>query len=111
VFAEFGAQTQDSGIVSYGVQIGAEMGRMFCSTRFMAPEEFELGALIDERTNAFVTGRTALVFLSDGTLDADVFRGTCDLFEVVARACEPVHSRRYDSMAAFYSAWRAARAV
>jgi serine/threonine protein kinase len=88
-----------------------EMGRMFGSTRFMAPEEFELGALIDERTNVFVMGRTALVFLSDGTLNADAFRGTRDLFEVVARACEPERSRRYDSMAAFYSAWRAARAV
>jgi serine/threonine protein kinase len=88
-----------------------EMGRMFGSTRFMAPEEFELGALIDERTNVFVMGRTALVFLSDGTLDADAFRGTRDLFEVVERACEPERSRRYDSMAAFYSAWRAARVV
>jgi serine/threonine-protein kinase len=88
-----------------------EMGRMFGSTRFMAPEEFELGALIDERTNVFVMGRTALVFLSDGTLNADAFRGTRDLFEVVDRACEPERSRRYDSMAAFYSAWRAARAV
>jgi len=42
----------------------------------MAPEEFELGALIDERTNVFVMGRTALVFLSDGTLNAEAFRGT-----------------------------------
>jgi len=86
-----------------------EMGRMFGSTRFMAPEEFELGALIDERTNVFVMGRTAMVFLSDGSLNADAFRGTRALFEVVARACEPERSRRYDSMAAFYQAWRAAR--
>jgi serine/threonine-protein kinase len=88
-----------------------EMGRMFGSTRFMAPEEFELGALIDERTNVFVMGRTALVFLSDGTLDANAFRGARALFQVVARACEPERSRRYDSMAAFYRAWRAARTV
>lgn len=85
-----------------------EMGRMFGSTRFMAPEEFELGALIDEQTNVFVMGRTALVFLSDGTLNANAFRGTRALFEVVARACEPERSRRYDSMTAFYQAWRAA---
>jgi serine/threonine protein kinase len=86
-----------------------EMGRMFGSTRFMAPEEFELGALIDEQTNVFVMGRTALVFLSDGTLKAGTFHGTRDLFEVVARACEPERSRRYDSMASFYQAWRTAR--
>ena len=82
---------------------------MFGSTRFMAPEEFELGALIDEQTNDFVMGRTALVFLSDGTLNANAFRGTRALFEVVIRACEPESSRRYDSMTAFYQAWRAAR--
>jgi hypothetical protein len=29
------------------------MGRMFGSTRFMAPEELELGALINEQTNVF----------------------------------------------------------
>jgi serine/threonine protein kinase len=86
-----------------------EMGRMFGSTRFMAPEEFELGALIDERSNVFVMGRTALVFLSGGALDAEAFRGTRSLYEVAARACEPERSRRYESMAAFYHAWRAAR--
>ena len=86
-----------------------EMGRMFGSTRFMAPEEFQLGALIDERTNVFTMGRTALVFLSDGTLNPGAFRGTRELFEVVARACEPERSRRHDSVATFYDAWRAAR--
>jgi serine/threonine-protein kinase len=75
----------------------------------MSPEEFELGALIDERTNVFTMGRTALVFLSDGTLNPDAFRGTRELFEVVARACEPERSRRHDSVATFYGAWRAAR--
>lgn len=83
-----------------------EIGRMFGSTRFMAPEEFELGALIDERTNVFVMGRTALVFLSDGTLDAGAFRGSPALLEVVARACDPRRSCRFDSMAAFCRAWR-----
>jgi len=87
-----------------------EMGRMFGSTRFMAPEEFERGALIDQRTNVFVMGRTALVLLSDGTLRRNAFRGTQALYDVVARACEPEPSRRFDSLAAFDAAWRAARA-
>ncbi|MCI0388563.1 MAG: serine/threonine-protein kinase [Acidobacteria bacterium] len=46
-----------------------EMGRMFGSTRFMAPEEFELGAIIDEVTTVFTRGRVISVFLSDGTLE------------------------------------------
>jgi serine/threonine-protein kinase len=88
-----------------------ERGRMFGSTRFMAPEEFELGARIDERTTVFTMGRTALLYLSDGALIAERFRGTPALFEVVARACEPDPARRFDSPAAYYDAWRAASLV
>ena len=40
-------------------------GRMPGSTRFMAPEEFERGRVIDERTTVFTLGRTAAMFLDD----------------------------------------------
>jgi serine/threonine-protein kinase len=86
-----------------------EMGRMFGSTRFMAPEEFERGALIDERTNMFTLARMALVFLSDGTTDRQPFRGNDAEFAVVSRACAVAREDRFASMADFYSAWRAAR--
>ena len=88
-----------------------EMGRMFGSTRFMAPEEFERGALIDEQTTVFIMGRTALVFLSDGTLAPEPFRGPRALFDVVSQACQPVRAARFASMATFSHAWRAAREV
>ncbi|MDE0299164.1 MAG: hypothetical protein OXN17_11060 [Candidatus Poribacteria bacterium] len=83
-----------------------EMGRLFGSIRFMAPEEFELGARIDERTNVFTMGRTAAVFLSDGTLDRDPFRGSDAQYEVIRRACLDDRSERFDSMEGFYRAWR-----
>lgn len=86
-----------------------EMGRMFGSIRFMAPEEFELGARIDERTNVFTMGRTAAVFLSDGTLDREPFRGSDAQYEVIRRACLDDRSERFDSMGEFYRAWRQAR--
>ena len=86
-----------------------EMGRMFGSTRFMAPEEFELGARIDERTNVFTMGRTAAVFLSDGTLDREPFRGSDAQYEVMRRACRDDRSERFDSMGEFCSAWGQAR--
>ena len=87
------------------------MGEMFGSSRFKAPEESELDALIDEQTTVFVMGRTALVFLSDGTLDPDAFRGPRALFEVVAQACQPDRARRFASMATFQNAWRVAQGV
>ena len=87
------------------------MGEMFGSSRFKAPEESELDALIDEQTTVFVMGRAALVFLSDGTLDLDAFRGPRVLFEVVAQACRPDRARRFASMATFQNAWRVAWGV
>jgi serine/threonine protein kinase, bacterial len=85
------------------------MGRMFGSSRFMAPEEFERGAPIDERTSVFTMGRAALVFLANGQRTPETFRGPPALYEIVARATEPDRSARFDSLAAFYAAWRAAR--
>jgi serine/threonine-protein kinase len=87
-----------------------DMGRMFGSSRFMAPEEFERGALIDEVTNVFTMGRTALVFLSDGTLQRPAFRGSSAQFAVVAKACSPARDDRFASMADFHSDWIRARA-
>ena len=85
-----------------------EMGRMFGSSRFMAPEEFELGAGIDQRTTIFTMGRTAAVLLADGALARASFRGSDALYAVVRRACCDVKSERFESMAAFYAAWRRA---
>lgn len=86
-----------------------EMGRMFGSSRFMAPEEFERGAPIDERTTVFTMGRTAAVLLSNGTLARRPFRGSDALYGVIRRACCEDPGKRYDSMAAFFAAWMDAR--
>ena len=86
-----------------------EMGRMFGSSRFMAPEEFKRGARIDERTTVFTMGRAAAVLLSDGTLERRPFRGSDALYEVIRRACCDDRGKRYDSMAAFFAAWMDAR--
>ena len=86
-----------------------KMGRMFGSSRFMAPEEFELGARIDERTTVFTMGRTAAVLLSNGTLERHPFRGSDALYEVVRRACRDDPRDRYDSIGGFFAAWRDTR--
>jgi len=79
-----------------------EMGRMFGSMRFMAPEEFERGALIDERTTVFTMGRTVAQFLS---------LGTPELVALIARACAPDPAARFQTLAEFYGAWAAAARV
>lgn len=74
-----------------------ETGRMPGSSRFMAPEEYERGARIDEQTTVYVMGRAALVFLL-----------ACPpaLLAVTAKACALDRSVRFKTLAAFFSAWQ-----
>jgi serine/threonine-protein kinase len=84
-----------------------EMGRLFGSDRFMAPEEYEKGALIDERTTVFTLGRTISVFLGDGTLTRETFRGTDAQYAAMAGACRQDRADRFQSVADLTRAWRA----
>ncbi len=85
------------------------MGRMFGSSRFMAPEEFELGATIDERTTVFTMGRTAAVLMSDNSLERGPFRGTDGQYEVMLRSCANDPDDRFETVAEMCAAWVDAR--
>ena len=84
------------------------MGRLFGSTRFMAPEEFERGATIDERTTVFTMGRTVQLFV-DCEIDSHVDMRRA-LLDVAERACQTHPTDRWPRMADFYAAWRQAAA-
>jgi serine/threonine-protein kinase len=86
-----------------------DMGRMFGATRFMAPEEFELGAVIDERTTAFNLGRLVWHFGTRLSERADQFCGPPALARVVRQACQPARIDRPASVASFVEDWRTAR--
>ncbi|WP_427051079.1 serine/threonine protein kinase [Paenibacillus sp. TC-CSREp1] len=85
------------------------MGRMWGSSRFMSPEEFQLGAPIDAITNVFNMGAMAFALLG-GELDRSRERwdGGQALYEVVTRAVNPDRSQRYNAVAEFALAWREA---
>lgn len=86
-----------------------DMGRMFGSTRFMAPEEFELGAPLDARTTVFTLGRIAVHFGTGLTEDLAQFCGGGETAALLERATRPERSERFGSVAAFVTAWRAVR--
>lgn len=86
-----------------------DMGRMFGSTRFMAPEEFELGALIGERTTVFTLGRLVWYFGTRLTDQVEDFCGSRAVAQVIQNACRPSRAERHDSVATFAEAWRIAR--
>ncbi len=82
------------------------MGRLWGSTRFMSPEEFELGAEIDERTNVFNMGAIAFGLLG-GELDRSFSKWDAgrELYEVAVKAVEKERGKRFSSVAEFFSAW------
>ena len=86
-----------------------DMGRMFGSSRFMAPEEFELGAVIDERTTTYTLGRLIWHFATRLTEQPQHFCGPPALARAVQKACQPRPSDRHASVAAFADAWEAGR--
>lgn len=86
------------------------MGRMWGSTRFMSPEEFEYGAVIDEVTNVFTMGATAFAVLADDTdRSFEKWNGSEALYEVACKAVNPDRDQRYHSISAFRHAWNSAR--
>ncbi|WP_454300821.1 hypothetical protein [Salana multivorans] len=86
-----------------------DMGRMFGSSLFMAPEELELGAPIDSRTTAFTLGRLIRHFGTRLTEDLTAFSGGRTLAGVVERATCPDRERRYGTVAELASAWQNGR--
>lgn len=85
------------------------MGRMWGSSRFMSPEEHELGASIDEITNVVALGTLAHTFLGDDATKApQAWVGTTEQLSVAERALSPDRAERWPSVAALAAAWRAA---
>ncbi len=87
-----------------------EAERLAGSTRFMAPEEFRRGARIDQVTNVFTLGRTALVLLVEGS-DSAAWKGSQAMLEVALSATVAEPGARHSSVRAFVEDWRRACGV
>jgi serine/threonine-protein kinase len=83
-------------------------GRLPGSRRFMAPEEWRRGARIDQVTNVFTLGRTALELLSDGTTSSEAWRGSETERGVAVRATAADRGQRHQSVREFVEDWRSA---
>ncbi|MBF7149085.1 serine/threonine protein kinase [Bacillus toyonensis] len=83
-----------------------KMGRLWGSSRFMSPEEFELNAIIDEKTNVFNMGAVAFALLG-GEKDRSFIKwdASKELYEVASRALNENRAERYTSVKEFYEAW------
>lgn len=72
----------------------------------MAPEEFELGVEIDERTNVFNMGAAAFGLIG-GELDRSFssWNSSPELYEIAMKAIQNNKNDRYASVEKFYLAW------
>ncbi len=86
------------------------MGHMWGSTRFMSPEEFERGAVIDEITNVYTLGAVAfLLFGDERTRTLSGWDAGESLFAVAHRATQDDRTKRFPGISAFAHAWRQAQ--
>jgi len=88
------------------------MGRLWGSSRFMSPEEFELGAVIDEITNVYAMGATAFAFFGDEDRRdrrMEDWKLNKKLYDVVKRAVSDERSKRQQSINQFIEEWRTAK--
>ncbi|SCC34483.1 serine/threonine protein kinase [[Bacillus] enclensis] len=83
-----------------------EMGRMWGSSRFMSPEEFELGAKIDEITNVYLMGATAFALFGGETdRSHDKWRLSGELYNTAAKAVSDDRTSRHQTLAQFKEEW------
>lgn len=83
------------------------MGRMWGSSRFQSPEEYQLGAPIDEVTNVYTVGATAFALFDGYERTMDKWELSEQLFAVAARAVSDDRSSRQQSIKQFREEWEA----
>lgn len=85
-----------------------DMGRMWGSSRFMSPEEFKLGATLDEVTNVYTVGATAFALFADYARDCEAWTLSDKLYAVALKAVNDSRDERQQSIRQFIDEWEAA---
>lgn len=86
-----------------------DRGRMPGSARFMAPEEFTLGAPLNESTTVYAMGALAFAFFGDPEEKGDAgWFGPAPLLPVARKAVAEKPLGRYATLQTFLKAWREA---
>ena len=83
-----------------------DMGRMWGSSKFMSPEEFEFGAKIDEVTNVYTAGAIAFALFSEYDRTYEKWSLNKELFHVVTKATANDRNVRQQSIRQFIEEWK-----
>lgn len=94
---------------SYRPPYTLDRERQFGSSRFMAPEEWQRGAMIDQRTTVYTLGRTAFVFLGGerGDPSSRCWRADARRYAIARRATAALPADRFATVAELHREWLA----
>jgi len=81
------------------------MGRMWGSARFMSPEEFQLGAAIDEVTSVYAMGAATFMLFADGKREPEAWPMDKELYGIAKKAVSDDRDARWQSIAQMKEAW------
>lgn len=82
-----------------------DMGRMWGSSLFMSPEEYELGAELDEITNVYTLGAMAFALFGNYERDLESWTLNEKMFRVATKATNEDRRKRYQFVADFINEW------
>jgi len=82
-----------------------DMGHMWGSSLFQSPEEYELGAAIDEITNVYTLGATAFALFGDYNRTREKWQLSDKLFEVATKAVSDNRTLRQQSIRQLKEEW------
>lgn len=82
-----------------------DMGRMWGSSKFMSPEEFQLGARIDQVTNVYTAGAMAFALFGRYERGMDTWELSRPLYETARRAVSEKREQRQQSIAQLTEEW------
>ena len=82
-----------------------DMGRMWGSSLFQAPEEYRLGAVLDEVTNVYTAGAFAFALFGGYERSRDSWQLNEKLYGTAVRAVSRERSQRQQSVREFREEW------
>ncbi|MDQ7092891.1 serine/threonine protein kinase [Desulfosporosinus sp. PR] len=86
------------------------IGRMWGSSQHMSPEEFQLGAEVDEKSNVFLMGATAFQLFGGGRdRSFEKWSANKDLFKIATKGINPDRKLRYCSIDEYINDWNSAK--
>ena len=99
------SELQHENLIEYVI---FDMGRMWGSSLFQSPEEYEVGAVIDEITNVYTVGATAFALFGEYNRNRDRWQLSDKLFEVAAKAVSADRNGRQQSIRQLREEWEMA---